>query len=171
MLFSRLHFSSELASCRHWWLAWGKWNALWHFVYKLFYWHLSVVETQIAQLRVAWDVNVCLFCVKTSIKEEGSITFTRSPRCRFNYCVFTAICLATLQSIKTAFIVWIFWKKWTIWNMRLCFLSKVTVKTRFEMFSTCSLPFHSSLYTYLYIVFSLHLNHCTSILDGFKDTD
>ncbi len=37
-------------SCRHWWLAWGKWNATWRSVYKLFYWHLSAVETLIERL-------------------------------------------------------------------------------------------------------------------------
>ncbi len=72
---------------------------------------LSTAETLIERLREGWYINSCLFCVKTSNKEEGMITLSRAPRCRQNGGVYTAICRATLKSAKTAFIVWISWKK------------------------------------------------------------
>ncbi len=72
---------------------------MWHFVYKLFYWRLSAVETLTEWLH--WDAYSCLFHIKTSGKDKGMIEFTRAPRCRLNWG------LATSKSAKTAFIAWI----------------------------------------------------------------
>ncbi len=109
ILFSRLHFSSELMRCGHWWLARGKLNATWHFVYKLIEW-----------LHEAWDVHSCFFHVKTSSKEEGMIALRAgiwgvykrsvSPHQRASKHIY---CLNFLKKMDI------------IWKMRLCFLSKV----------------------------------------------
>ncbi len=97
MLFSRLNFSSKLTSCGHWWLVWGKLNATRHLVF----WRFSVDETLVEQLHETWDVHSCLFHIITSGKEEAMTTFTHAPRCRLNWRVYTAICHATLKSVKT----------------------------------------------------------------------
>ncbi len=101
-----LHFSNELTSCGHWWLAWGKLNATWHLVYKLFYW--AVVETDWA-ITEAWDVHSCLFDITTSRKEEGMIALTCALCSCSNWGIYTAICGTTSKSVKMAFIVWISW--------------------------------------------------------------
>ncbi len=56
-------------SCGHWRLAWGKWNSTWHLVYKLFYWHLSAVETLIDWLHEMF-VHV-YFVLKLVVKRKG----------------------------------------------------------------------------------------------------
>ncbi len=66
MLLSRLDFSSELTSCGHWWLAWGK-------CYETFY---SAFETLIEWLHDASDVHSCLFGATTSSKEDEMIVWT-----------------------------------------------------------------------------------------------
>jgi len=45
-----------------------EWNVAGPFVYKLFYWFISTVETQIVWLHEEGDVHSCLFLVKTSSK-------------------------------------------------------------------------------------------------------
>ncbi len=123
-------------------------NELWHFVYKLFYWRLSTVETLIEWLHEAWNVHSCLFHIKTS-KEEGTIVLTRATCCSLNWGVYTVICWASSKSVKTTIIVWISWKKDIIWKMRLCFLSKViTYKTvRFQWNFTRAVVQHSCIYS------------------------
>ncbi len=70
MLLSRLHFSSELTSCGHWWLVWGKWNVTWHFISTQLKPHcLSAVETLIEGLHEAWDVQSCLFTLKLVVQK------------------------------------------------------------------------------------------------------
>ncbi len=97
MLFSILNFSSyEMWTM----MTDGKWNATWHFVYKLFCWCLSEVETLIERLNESWDVH-SLFHIKTRSKEEGMITLTHAPRGSLNWGAYTAICHATLKSAKT----------------------------------------------------------------------
>ncbi len=77
------------------------------FCLQAVFWSLSTVETLIEQLHEAWYVHSCLFHVKTKRKEEG-ITLRAAVRTRG---VYTAICHASSKSAKTAFIVWISWKK------------------------------------------------------------
>ncbi len=183
MLFSRLHFSSELTSCRHWWLAWGKWNALWHFVYKpvlLTSFHAWNTDCAITcGLRCSFS----LFCVKTSSKRKG---WSRSLALRAAVWTeaFIQRSVRHITEHQNGIYCLNFLKKITIWNIRLCFLSKETVyktgnfqwavRPLSKIFgtNTCSLPFHPLyIYTHTHIVFSLYLNHCPSILNGFKDMD
>ncbi len=49
---------------------WGKWNATWHFIFTLFCWCLSAVETLIGQLHEAWDVQSCLFALKLVVQRK-----------------------------------------------------------------------------------------------------
>ncbi len=136
-LFSRLHFSSELTSCRHWRLAWGNWNAMWHFVYKLFYWRLSVVEAMTEWLHEAWDVHLCLFHFKTS-KEEGMIVLTRASIWTEAFIQWS---VSPHERAPKRHLLFEFPDKMDrIWKMRLCFLSKVTIyKTgSFQWSSTCA---------------------------------
>ncbi len=87
--------SLAITSCGHWWLAWGKWNATW-FIYKLFYWHLSAVETLMSDyVRGEMFIHV-YFTLKLVVKEKFIQRFVAPHQ----------------KSIITAFIVWISWKKW-----------------------------------------------------------
>ncbi len=49
---------------------WGKWNAMWHFIFTLFCWCLSAVETLIEQLHEAWDVQSCLLVLKLVVQRK-----------------------------------------------------------------------------------------------------
>ncbi len=69
-----------------------------------------MVETLIERLHEAWDIHSYLFNVKTSSKEEGMIAVSAAV---WTEDLYTAICRATSKSGKTAFIVWISWKKLT----------------------------------------------------------
>ncbi len=82
----------------------------------------SVVETLVEWLHEAWDVHSCLFHVRTSSKVKGMIVLTRPLHRRINWCVCTAIFHDTSKSITFDFP-----QKMTIWQMRLCFLSKETI--------------------------------------------
>ncbi len=62
-----LWWTSELWSLM---TCWGKWNATWHFIFTLFCWCLSAVETLIEQLHEAWDVQSCLFALKLVVQRK-----------------------------------------------------------------------------------------------------
>ncbi len=111
MLLSKLNFYSELKSCGHWWLAWGKLNATWNFVYKLFYWHLSAVKTLIKWLHDTWDVHSCLFHFKLVVKRKG---WSRSLALRTAIWTeaFIQHSVSLHQRAPKLFIVWISWTNW-----------------------------------------------------------
>ncbi len=103
---------------------WGKWNATWHFVSKLFYWCLSVAETLIEWLCEAWDVIHVYFRVKTSSKEEGMIALRATVRTE----AFIQRSVVPHQRRQNGIYCLNFLKEIDlIWKMRLCFLSKVTI--------------------------------------------
>ncbi len=103
-------------------------EAVWHIVYKLFYWCLFMVET-LEWLYETWDVHSRLFCVITSSKEEGMIVFPKAPCCHLNRVCQFQISIYCLNFSK---------KMNRTWKMRLCLSSKVVqwFKTKLDLFGT-----------------------------------
>ncbi len=142
MFFSRLHFSSELTSCEHWWLAWGKWNATWHFVYKLFDVFPQLKHRLSDYVRHEMFIHV-YFVLKLLVKRKG---WTEAFIQRY----FTPHQRASKRHLLFEFHE----KSDIIWKMRLCFLSKVTIyKTGSFQWSSI----HAVVKTMLYL-FGTHVN-------------
>ncbi len=105
MIFSRLHFSSELTSCRHWWLAWGKFKCYVICLMSFRSWNTDWV------IHEAWDVHSCLFLLKTSSKVERLKLLALALRAAVWTEVFIQRSVTLSKSAKTAFIVEFPWKK------------------------------------------------------------
>ncbi len=138
MLLSKLNFYSELKSCGHWWLAWGKLNATWNFVYKLFYWHLSAVKTLIKWLHDTWDVHSCLFHFKLVVKRKG---WSRSLALRTAIWIeaFIQHSVSLHQRAPKRYLLFEFPEQMDIiWKMRLYFLSKETIQWSSTQCCICS---------------------------------
>ncbi len=106
MLFSRLHLSSELWTL----MTWGKWNATWHFVYKLVLltWNLfktsRVIDDQAHSRFALLFELICLYSnLSRHIEERQNGIY----------------CLNFLKQIDR------------IWKIGLCFLSKATIQWSF----------------------------------------
>ncbi len=109
----RVHFSSELTSCRQTRITcWGKWNAMW-----LFYFHavfLMSFRSWNTNWAFTWGMrcSVMFILVKTSSTEEGMIAFTRA-RCVTAQTREQGLIAAARVNACVGFIPALFWI-WTV---------------------------------------------------------